>query len=251
MMKMSLVLRANWPERHLTRDGGIVKGTASLSASSGSTRMHPVETEVKFHIRDPADLRARLLTIGARSLGRVLERNIRFEDEAQNLLRNKSLLRLRQDRKTTLTHKSVPADADPTFKQFLELEVEVDDFDVMQRILMSLGFHPEQTYEKWRETLVQDQTHFCLDTLPFGEFLEIEGSKEAITHFSACLGLDWNRRILMSYLEIFDLIRVRYQLPFRDVTFGNFATTTVYLDGLLPKLESGPHQPPEGFRSTA
>jgi adenylate cyclase class 2 len=206
--------------------------------------MHPVETEVKFHVADPLDMRSRLLAIGARSLGRVLEHNIRFEDQSRNLLRNKSLLRLRQDRKSILTYKSVPVDADPAFKQLNELEVEIGDFDAMQRILMSLGFRPEQTYEKWRETLVVDQTCFCLDTLPFGDFLEIEGSKEAITHFSARLGLDWNRRILMNYLEIFDLIRARYKLPFRDVTFGNFAATTVYLDALLPNLETGPHQPP-------
>jgi adenylate cyclase class 2 len=207
--------------------------------------MHAVETEVKFFITDPVDLRSRLLAIGARSLGRAMERNIRFEDQAQSLLRSKSLLRLRQDRRSTLTFKSLPADADPDFKQFNELEVEVSDFDAMQRMLISLGFRPAQTYEKWRETLVRDQTHFCLDTLPFGVFLEIEGSKEAITHFSARLGLDWNRRILMNYLEIFDLIRARYQLPFRDVTFGNFAVSAAYLEPLLPHLEIGPSQPLE------
>jgi adenylate cyclase class 2 len=208
--------------------------------------MHPVETEVKFHLADPVALRSRLLAIGAHSLGRVLELNIRFEDESRNLARNQCLLRLRQDRKSSLTYKSVPVDADPAFKQLHELEVEVADFDAMQRILMCLGFRPEQTYEKWRETLVADQTSFCLDTLPFGEFLEIEGSKEAITRFSERLGLDWNRRILLNYLEIFDRIRARYHLPFRDVTFGNFAGVSVYLDALLPNLETGPPQPPGG-----
>ena len=212
--------------------------------------MPPVETEVKFHLPDPVGLRTKLLALGAHSLGRALERNVRFEDDGHNLLRNKSLLRLRRDRKSTLTYKSVPADADPAFKQLNELEVEVDDFDTMQRILMSLGYRPEQIYEKWRETLVMDQTHFCLDHLPFGNFLEIEGSKEAITLFSARLGLDWTRRILRNYLEIFDLIRTRHHLPFRDVTFNNFAALPFQLDALLPLLETGPDQPPEGFRST-
>jgi hypothetical protein len=35
-----------------------------------------------------------------------------------------------------------------------ELEVKVSDFDAMKRILQALGFHCEQTYEKWRETLL-------------------------------------------------------------------------------------------------
>jgi adenylate cyclase class 2 len=212
--------------------------------------MPTLETEVKFHLADPLDLRSRLLAIGARSLGRALELNIRFEDKGRNLLRARSLLRLRRERKTTLTFKSVPLDADPAFKQLQELEVEVDDFDTMQRILMSLGFRPEQTYEKWRETLVVDQTSFCLDCLPFGDFLEIEGSKEAILHFTGRLGLEWSRRILLNYLEIFDLIRSRHNLAFRDATFGNFAGTPIPLQALLPLLETCAHQPSDGFNST-
>jgi adenylate cyclase class 2 len=212
--------------------------------------MPPVETEVKFHLPDPVGLRTKLLALGAHSLGRALERNVRFEDDGHNLLRNKSLLRLRRDRKSTLTYKSVPADADPAFKQLNELEVEVDDFDTMQRILMSLGFRPEQTYEKWRESLVVDQTSFCLDCLPFGDFLEIEGSKEAILHFTGRLGLEWRRRILLNYLEIFDLIRSRHNLAFRDATFGNFAGTPIPLQALLPLLETCAHQPSDGFNST-
>ncbi len=209
-----------------------------------------VETEVKFHLADPLDLRARLLAVGARSFGRALELNICFEDQGRNLLRTNSLLRLRRERKSTLTFKSVPVDADPAFKQCNELEVEVDDFDTMQRILMSLGFRPEQTYEKWRETLVVDQTSFCLDSLPFGDFLEIEGSKDAILDFTGRLGLEWSRRILLNYLEIFDLIRNRHNLPFRDATFGNFAGTPIHLHAVLPMLENRMHHPPDGLRST-
>jgi adenylate cyclase class 2 len=209
-----------------------------------------VETEVKFHLADPADMLAKLRAMGARSAGRALELNVRFDDEGQQILRSKSLLRLRRDRKSTLTYKSLPVDADPAVKQLHELEVEVDDFDAMQRILMRLGFRAEQIYEKWRETLVMDQTSFCLDTLPFGDFLEIEGSRDAITYFTARLGLEWNRRILLNYLEIFDLLRIRHKLAFRDITFGNFAGAPVHLESILPLLETGPHQPPDGFTST-
>lgn len=212
--------------------------------------MPRIETEVKFHLSDPADLRRRLIAMGASSLGRALEHNIRFEDQGRNLIRERALLRLRRDCKAVLTYKSEPADADPAFKQLDEIEVEVADFDAMQGILMSLGFIPEQVYEKWRETLVVDRTSFCLDTLPFGDFLEIEGAKDAITHFSSCLGLEWNRRILLNYLEIFDLIRNHHSLPFRDVTFENFASASIHLDAVLPLLEIGANQSPAGVRST-
>lgn len=201
--------------------------------------MLPIETEVKFHLSDPSAVRTRLLAWGARSMGRGLERNIRFDDAGKNLMRSKSLLRLREDHKVTLTFKAVPADADPAFKQLVELEVEVADFVAMQRILASLGYHPEQSYDKWRETLTLDRTAFCLDTLPFGDFLEIEGPKEAILAAAKRLDLDWDKRILLNYLEIFDVIRKRENLSFADVTFSNFAARPVHLDSLLHLLEAG------------
>jgi adenylate cyclase, class 2 len=206
----------------------------------------PVETEVKFHITDPSAMRARVTALGARSLGRSHERNICFEDEGRNLIRRKCLLRLRQDRKTTLTFKSPPADADPAFKQFVELEAEVADFDAMQRILAALGYHPEQTYEKWRETLLLERTTFCLDALPFGDFLEIEGPKDAIIDATGRLELDWRKRIVLNYLEIFDQVRMRHNLPFHDVTFDNFAASAVQITAVLHLLEADPPQPPEG-----
>jgi adenylate cyclase class 2 len=208
--------------------------------------MGPVETEVKFHVADPFAMRMRLTALGARSLGRSHERNICFEDEGCSLIRRRCLLRLRQDRKTTLTFKSVPPDADPSFKQLVELETEVADFDAMRRILAALGYHPEQTYEKWRESLMLERTTFCLDALPFGDFLEIEGPKDTLIEVAGRLELDWRKRIVLNYLEIFDLIRTRHDLPFRDATFDNFAAAAVRIATVLPLLEAGPPQPPEG-----
>jgi len=218
----------------------------SISAVAYHGGMVPVETEVKFHLSDPCAMRTRLTALGARSLGRSHERNIRLEDEGRSLIRRKCLLRLRRDRKNTLTFKSVPADCDPSFKQLIEMETEVADFDAMLRILAALGFHPEQTYEKWRETLVLEGTTFCLDTLPFGDFLEIEGSREAIIAFAGRLDLDWPRRIVLNYLEIFDRLREQHRLPFCDVTFDNFAPHAVRTDSVLHLLEAGPFQPPAG-----
>ncbi len=207
--------------------------------------MNSVETEVKFHVPDPPAMRAELLSLGARSLGRSHERNIRFENEARGLRGAGSLLRLRRDRKCTLTYKCAPAQADPEFKQLTELEVDVNEFDTMRLILASLGFHPEQVYEKWRETFVLDHTAFCLDDLPFGSFLEIEGPKEQIRGFAGHLALEWGRRILLNYLEIFEIIRADQDLSFSDVTFANFAGLALDLTSFLPRMEAGrPAHPP-------
>jgi adenylate cyclase class 2 len=105
--------------------------------------------------------------------------------------------------------------------------------------LEELGLHPEQIYEKWRETLILDQTGFYLDTMPYGNFLEIEGSEKYIRAHAAGLGLSWQHRILLNYLEIFEIIRQTMSLSFKDLTFKNFEEIRVDMAAFLARLEAG------------
>jgi len=198
--------------------------------------MDPLEIEVKFFLTDRASVRNRILAMGAESRDRVFESNLRFEDSQNTLHLNRSLLRLRKDNNTTLTFKSESDDGGNEFKIHRELEVSVSDFTAMRSILEALGFHAAQLYEKWRETLIVDQTVFCLDSMPYGDFLEIEGNRSDIRYFAEEIGLDWGKRILKNYLEIFRLLKKKMGLGFSDVTFANFETSpvdlTVFLDSL-------------------
>lgn len=191
--------------------------------------MTDLEIEVKFYMSDLEPIRRRMKEIGAASQGSWFETNLRFEDQNQSLFRNNSLLRLRRDSRNRLTFKSVPGGSpeedDGQFKMYRELEVEVSDFEVMVRILENLGYHVEQTYEKQRETFTYKGLEICVDTLPFGDFLEIEGEKEAIRSMAHRLGLNWRERILENYLGIFEHIRRNTGLEFRDVTFADFQQT--------------------------
>ena len=184
--------------------------------------MQHTETEVKFNVTDVESMRNRIIGLGAEVKDRVFETNIRLEDVHKTLLRKQSLLRLRRDAKTILTFKSKPPVADDQFKTFSELEVEVSDFATMKRILEHLGFHQAQIYEKWRETFILDDTTLCLDTMPYGDFLEIEGKREYIKQVASRIGQEWSKRIILNYLAMFDIIRRELKLPFTDVTFNNF-----------------------------
>jgi adenylate cyclase class 2 len=201
--------------------------------------MEQLEIEVKFYLPDIESMRRRVFTLGAESKGRVFEYNIRYEDAGNTLIRKKSLLRLRRDTKTLLTFKSTPPVASTEFKILNELEVQVSDFETMNQILEKLGFHPEQIYEKWRETLFLDQTRFYLDTMPYGTFLEIEGSENDIRAYAARLGLSWHKRILLNYLEIFEIIRQQRSLTFTDLTFKNFESVRIDMAALSGELEAG------------
>ena len=137
-----------------------------------------------------------------------------------------------------MTHKSTPAVTDGRFKVFNELEIGVDNFEATRQILESLGFHPRQVYENWRETMRLDNALVCLDQMPYGNFLEIEGNPDAIRSTADRLGLDWERRVLMNYLEIFSRLKTALALPFSDLTFDNFETHSVDSADLKFQLES-------------
>jgi len=199
--------------------------------------MKPIEIEVKFYLPDPDLIRNRILSIGAQSKGRFFEINLRYENPEKNLIKRNSLLRLRKDSKTTLTFKSKPPGTREDFKIYHELEVEVNDFQTMNDILEAMGFHKEQTYEKWRETLVLENTIFCIDTMPFGTFLEIEGTGPEIMKSASCLGLEWKDRILLSYLSIYEKIQKTFHLPFSDITFENFNDVDLPSDTFFHSLQ--------------
>ena len=202
--------------------------------------MQDLEIEVKFYLHDLKSIRQRIIDLNARCHGRSFETNLRFEDSQNSLIKSNALLRLRKDKKTTLTYKSNPPEEDKEFKVFNELEVEVRGFETMQQILAALGFHVAQKYEKWRETFSLGDTHFCLDNMPFGDILEIEGPKKEIRHFSDRLGLNWHERILLNYLEIFDILKAQLNLQFNDLTFDNFKAVDLDAAQFSHYLQAGP-----------
>jgi len=201
--------------------------------------MDNLEIEVKFYLEDIEAMRERLIQSGADSNGRNFERNICLDNEDDGLFLSDSLLRLRKDDRATLTYKAIPDAGDPEFKVLKELEVEVSDFETMLNILCALGFHQSQSYEKYRETFTIGDTKLCLDQMPFGNFLEIEGGKDEIRNLAQQIGMQWSRRIIGNYRFLFDIIKQRLLLSFSDITFENFSTVKLDIETFLPVFEAG------------
>jgi len=148
---------------------------------------------------------------------------------------------LRQDARHTLTLKLPPSahsEALEDFKVFSEFEVRVSDIDTMQRILSYLGYQPRQAYEKKREIFENDDMQCCLDQMPFGNFLELEGPPQKIMAMVSILGLDWRKRITATYLSIFGRLKQDLNLPFNDITFSNFADIQTDLSDYFRRFEA-------------
>lgn len=197
-----------------------------------------LEVEVKFFVEDAQQMHSRLVSLGATERSEVFETNIRFDNSRQTLTTQGKLLRLRRDKACRLTFKSPPVQDDPECKVFRELEIEVSDLKTTADILQVLGYDPVQTYEKRRRTFDWHDVELCLDVMPFGDFLEIEGPKRSIKDAAQGLGLVWGDRILFTYLAIFEALRNRFNLPFNNVTFNDFERHPVDIRPLLPALRS-------------
>lgn len=202
--------------------------------------MQQLEIEVKYYVRELAGIRAALLQLGAQSGGRAFENNLRFENEALHLTRNSAMLRLRKThgRNIITVKQRVEHEAREACKVFNEYETEVADFNTACKIFAVLGYTPFQIYEKFRETLSLPDATICLDETPYGNFVEIEADVEVIRQYTKKLELNWNQRIILSYLDIFDMLRFAANLPFKTLTFANFDALSpkVTVESILPKL---------------
>ncbi len=150
-----------------------------------------LELELKYLDPDLGFLRGLLESLGARSMGRYFEENLVFDDGDRSLKGKDVLLRLRSRKgESILTVKKPPqVEVDSRLKVFEELETAVHDFGIMKSILESLGFGVAFAYEKVREKWELEDCFICLDTLPFGNFVEIEGSEKGVPRCAGMLHL--------------------------------------------------------------
>lgn len=182
------------------------------------------ETEVKFYIAQPQQMEAALQAAGAvLQQPRIFESNLRYDSPDASFTANGIVLRLRQDSRCRLTYKAPASPAADGLSTRLELETEVSDFAAMDAILRHLGYQHSLVYEKYRSSYQLHGAEVVLDELPYGHFVEIEGQPSAIEACIRVLGLAGARRILASYTDLFQRVRLALGLDFRDLTFANFA----------------------------
>jgi adenylate cyclase class 2 len=159
------------------------------SLNSGSDEIMPIEIEKKYRLtrKQREDVLLRLPKIGATRQGDDFEVNTLYA--GAELKVGRSALRLRRTGKRgILTYKErFPTSSD--IKHQREDETTVGDPDAMALILESLGFTPALVYEKRRETWKLGKTEIVIDELPFGLFMEIEGTEQSIREIESQLAI--------------------------------------------------------------
>lgn len=162
----------------------------------------PIEIEKKYRLtkQQRSDLTNRLREIGAQYWGEDFEENTLYEGGQLDL--NRSVLRLRRvGESATLTYKerlAVNSDA----KHQREEETKIGNPDAMRSILEAIGFVARVVYEKRRQTWQLGDTEIVVDELPFGLFLEIEGSEDGIASVEEKLGIEKLERESATYPQL-------------------------------------------------
>lgn len=182
------------------------------------------ELEIKLYVASLEPVVRELESLGARlTHSRKLETNLRFDTPERDLSRSYQALRLRHYEVDKVTYKG-PSEYVEGVRARREIEFSVDNFDAVRALLESLGYQVFFIYEKYRAAYQVNGVEVSVDELPYGNFIEIEGKDAgAIRDVAERLGLDWEARIPDSYTALFEKLRSRLDLPFRDLTFENFA----------------------------
>jgi adenylate cyclase class 2 len=179
----------------------------------------PIEIEKKYRltIEQRDELMRRLPEIGAKRIGEEFEENTLYAGETIDLSR--SVLRLRRvGKRAILTYKErFPTRSD--IKHQREDETRVHDAEAMELILEGIGLTAALVYEKRRETWKLGKTEIVIDELPFGLFMEIEGSEQAIREIESKLAI----KRLQAELETYPKLTAKHGIDCGGVIEARFA----------------------------
>ncbi len=149
-----------------------------------------IEIEKKYRLTEAQrdEILGRLDEIGAEYIGEDFEENILYRGGI--LEEKRAVLRVRKiGDKAVLTFKQrIQNQFD--IKHQIEYETLVDDPAEIENIVRELGFQKKLIYEKRRKTWRFRDVEIVVDELPFGLFMEIEGSITAIAEAEMFLDIE-------------------------------------------------------------
>lgn len=148
-----------------------------------------IETEKKYRLSPKRhdEIVDRLQELGAVFSKEVFEVN--YQHRGGDMDERGATLRLRKIGDfTVLTYKE-KVRSDSGAKQKLEYETSVSDVDATEKIIERLGYKLTAVYEKRRKYWHLDDVEVVLDELPFGLYMEIEGTIDSIAAAEKKLGL--------------------------------------------------------------
>lgn len=148
-----------------------------------------IETEKKYRLTEKRhdEIVRKLTELGADFSKEVFEVN--YQHRGGEMDERGATLRLRKIGDfTVLTYKE-KVRSESGAKQKLEYETSVSDVDATEKIIERLGYRLTAVYEKRRKYWHLNDVEVVMDELPFGLYMEIEGTIDSIAKAEKRLGL--------------------------------------------------------------
>jgi len=148
-----------------------------------------IEIEKKYHLgpKRLEEITQKLVASGAVFVKEVFEVN--YQHRGGDMDERGATLRLRKIGDFTLLTYKEKIRADNGAKRKIEHETFVSDVEAMERIIERLGYRLTVVYEKRRKYWQLGEVEVVFDELPFGLYMEIEGTIEDIQKAEKTLGL--------------------------------------------------------------
>ncbi len=172
------------------------------------------EIEVKFPLRNRAELLRKLHDIGGQRLyAETFEDNIVLDRRGELRTRG-ALLRVRKFGKYSMITYKGPMSIEGGIKSRDEVQTGVESFELAIQLLDSLGFKPVFRYQKFREVWRVKEVEVVLDRTPIGEYFEIEGAVDLIRSLAGDLGMSMDQSVRQTYADLYrQARRSRSDLP--------------------------------------
>jgi len=181
------------------------------------------EIELKFEIDESNLIRKKLKEERAKFIGKAFEKTVRFDTKNGDLQKEGKFLRVRTGFENVITFKKKINKVDKDFKEREEIEIEISNPKEMEMILAELGFTKKWIMEKYREKWQWGSVEIVIDKLPFGNFIEIEGSKKAIQKAAAkLLGLCLADGITATYWGLWEDYRKKRDIKDENIIFKKY-----------------------------
>ena len=165
------------------------------------------EIEAKIKVAALGPVADKLKELGAGFLHDIRQVDTYFTDTAGQLRDSGCALRIRRqvidnESSALITFKGPRTDG--KFKNRSEYETGLDNGEIGEKILESLGYHKKIAVEKQRSMWRLDNCEVCMDELPdLGAFIEVEGPDETtITGVLEKLNLHNEPHITQSYASM-------------------------------------------------
>lgn len=180
-----------------------------------------MEVEIKIPINNADEIREKILSKGGKiKREKHFESNYLFDYLDRSLSAQGFLLRVRDLPEGALLTFKGKVVTHEKYKTRPEAETICLDKQAIKTILHSIGLKIYFRYEKYREEYILNDALVCIDQLPFGYYLEIEGEEENIEKVTEILELDKNLFSKKSYAAIFAEICREAGKAFTDILFS-------------------------------